>query len=380
MILSDIKNTLTNNIKNLIGWRTKRKIVVFSVDDYGNVRLDSKKAREAMDRAGVKAQNRFDRLDTLETREDLEMLFETLQSVTDKNGRHAIFTPFALPCNINFEKMKETGYSEYHYELLPETFQKLSAQQPEAYNGAWEMLQQGIDEGLLVPQFHGREHLNLKMFEELLARNEPELITALKSRSFTGISDSGYKTISQMAAFDFWTFDENEWFDEIIRDGLNRFEQVYGYRSNHFTPPAGREHPVIHKALKENGINYIDTPLIKREHQGEGRYKKVFNYTGKKSGEGQYFIVRNVVFEPIDPRGFDWIENTMQQIEAAFRWSRPAIISSHRVNFCGHIDPKNREKGLNALSELLKRITERWPEVEFMAANELGDLVSGCNE
>ena len=375
--LSEVKSKLANNVKNLVGWRTTRKIVVFSVDDYGNVRLDSKEARQRMDEAGVEAQNRFDRLDTLETREDLEMLYETLRSVKDKNGRNAVFTPFALPCNINFEKVVESGFNEYHYELLTETFQKLSVQQPEAYKGAWEMLEQGIEEGLMVPQFHGREHLNLKVFEEKLAEKDPEIISMLKNRSYTGISNSNYSTISQMAAFDFWTLNENERFDDIIRDGLNRFEEVYGYRSDHFTPPAGREHPAIHKALKENGINYIDTPLIKKEHQGEGEYKKIFNYTGKRSREGHYFIVRNVVFEPIDPRGFDWVDYSMKQIEAAFRWNRPAIISSHRVNFCGHIDPENRHKGLGALRELLRRITERWPDVEFMAANELGDLVSG---
>ncbi len=198
----------------------------------------------------------------------------------------------------------------------------------------------------------------------------------LKNRSYTSISSSGYKTISPMAAFDFWELEENERFKEIIKDGLEAFETVYGCRSNHFNPPGGREHPVIHKTLKENGIRYIDTPMIKREHQGRGKYKTRFNYTGKRNEQGQIYLVRNVVFEPADERGVDWVDYTMKQIEAAFRWNRPAIISSHRVNFCGHIDEKNREKGLQALKQLLKKITERWPEVEFMAANELGDLVA----
>jgi hypothetical protein len=65
----------------------------------------------------------------------------------------------------------------------------------------------------------------------------------------------------------------------------------------------------------------------------------------------------------------------MQQIEAAFRWNRPAIISSHRVNFCGHIDPANRAKGLGDLRVLLKKIVEKWPDVEFMSAGELSDLI-----
>ena len=376
MSLKKLKHSTLLNAKNLIGWRTKRKIVVISVDDYGNVRLDSPKARKQIERSGLKIKNRFDAYDTLETREDLEMLFETLTSVKDSNGRPAVFTPFAVPCNIDFEQMEEIGYQSYIPELLPETFEKLSARQPEAYHGAWDLLKEGINKGLLVPQFHGREHLNLKVFEEKLVAGDHEVLTALKNRSYTSISSSGYDSISPMAAFDFWDFDENERFKEIIRDGLHAFEKVYGYRSDHFNPPGGREHPAIHKTLKENGVRYIDTPLFKNEHQGEGKYKKIFNYTGKENELGQTYVVRNVVFEPTDDRGIDWIGYTMKQIEAAFRWKRPAIISSHRVNFCGHIDERNRQKGITALRELLHHIIHSWPEVEFMSADELGDLIS----
>ena len=376
MLFKDLKRVATNNGKNLIGWRTGRKIVVFSVDDYGNVRLDSREARERMDKAGLKVFNRFDAFDTLETREDLETLYNVLESVKDANGRHAVFTPFALPCNIDFEKMEETGYREYYNELLPVTFGKLSAQQPKAYEGAWELFQEGIEKGLMVPLFHGREHLNLKVLEEKLAVRDFELLTALKNRSYTSISSDGYETISTTAAFDFWEFEENSRFEKIIREGLDAFQEVFGYRSENFNPPAGREHEVIHKVLKENGVQYIDTPMIKREHQGEGRYKTKFNYTGKTNKYGQLFMVRNVVFEPTDNRGVDWVPYTMKQIEAAFRWNRPAIVSSHRVNFCGHIDVDNRKKGLAALRELLQKITERWPGVEFMAANELGKLIA----
>jgi len=53
-----MKQALLNNIKNIYGWKTKRKIVVISVDDYGNVRLNSKKARKNMDKAGLKVLSR----------------------------------------------------------------------------------------------------------------------------------------------------------------------------------------------------------------------------------------------------------------------------------------------------------------------------------
>lgn len=375
-MISDLKHNIILNAKNLVGWRTKRRIVVISVDDYGNVRLDSKAARQKMNEQGLKVYNRFDALDTLETRADLEALYEVLTSVKDKNERHALFSSFAVPCNINFEKMKEEDFRDYYYELLPQTFYKLSEQQPAAYKGAWELLQEGMQRGLMVPLFHGREHLNLKVLEDKLAARDHDVITALENRSYTSISSSEYKTISAMAAFDFWEFKENERFTEIITDGLDAFEKVYGYRSDHFNPPGGREHTVIHEPLKESGVKYIDTPLLKQEHQGNGKYKKVFNYTGRKNDLGQTYLVRNVVFEPTEDRGVNWVSYAMKQIEAAFRWNRPVIISSHRVNFCGHIDPENRKEGLRALKELLKKIIMRWPQVEFMAANELGALIN----
>lgn len=375
MALKNLKNKVLLNAKNLVGWRTKRKIVVFSVDDYGNVRLNSSEARRNLDREGLKVNNRFDSLDTLETREDLEQLFKTLKTVTDKNGRHPVFTAFAMPCNINFEKVAENGFRQYYYERLPVTFEKLTDLQPEVYKDTWAFWKNGMKQGLLVPQFHGREHLNLNLFEEKLAKKDPKLLAALRNRSYTSISSGEYSTVSATAAFDFWDIDENNRYKEIIKDGLHQFESVFGYRAVHFTPPVYNVHPELYPVLSENGIRYIDTALVKKEHQGKGVYKTKINYTGKKSCVDQVFVVRNIVFEPVEKRSVDWVDFAIEQIKAAFRWNRPAIISSHRVNFCGHIDPDNRRKGLEALRELLKQITKRWPEVEFMAAHEVGELI-----
>jgi hypothetical protein len=159
-----IKQTVFNHLKNIPGWRTNRKFVVISVDDYGNVRLDSKKARQRIDAAGLKVHSRFDAYDTLETKVDLESLFEVLTSVKDHNGSHAVFTPFTLPCNINFEAMTREGNIKYISEQLPETYKKLAAMQPKAYDGAWSLWKEGIENGIMVPQFHGREHFNLNEY------------------------------------------------------------------------------------------------------------------------------------------------------------------------------------------------------------------------
>lgn len=371
-LIKKVTEGLFLNAKNLRGWKTKRKIVVFSVDDYGNVRVDSKKARENMDKAGLKIHSRFDKYDALENEEDLLMLYETLDSVKDMYGRPAVFTPFAMPANIDFEKIIASNFTEYHYELLPQTLEKLPG-----YERVYALIREGIEKKLLVPQFHGREHLNLKVLKENLQRKDPVTIAALSNRSYTSIENPHYPTIAFTAAFEFFHFDENYVFDNIIKEGLDAFEKVYGYRSTHFNPPGGREHPYIHKALVENGVQYFDTPFLKTEHQGEGVYKKRLNCTGKKTEMGKTYIVRNCVFEPLDRPEVDWVAYVIKQIEAAFRWGNPANISSHRVNFCGHIDPVVRRRGLDDLKRLLREIVKRWPNVEFMTADELASLVAG---
>ena len=375
-MITKLKDSLINNLKNSIGWKTKRKIVVFSVDDYGNVRLHSKEAREKLDQAGLKVYSRFDLYDTLETKQDLEQLYAVLDSVKDKNGRSAVFTPFSLPCNIDFDKMKADNFQKYYFENLPVTYSKLAKEQPEAYKGAWELWQEGIAKGFLKPQFHGREHLNLFVFNDKLEKRDPELLAALKNKSYTSISDEDYPTMSSTAALDFWDVDDNEKLKPILVEGLQLFKEVYGYPSNYFTPPVYQIHQSLFSTLKQNGIKYIDLGLVRKEHQGRNSSKTSFNFIGKKTTEGLTIMVRNIVFEPTEDRGLDWVNFTMKQIERAFRWNKPAIISSHRVNFCGHIDPKNRAIGLQALQKLLQEIVKKWPEVEFMAANELGDYLT----
>lgn len=375
-MINQIKNNLILNAKNIVGWKTQQKYVVFSVDDYGNVRLDSAQARSEMDLAGMKIYSRFDALDTLETRQDLEQLYEVLQSVKGQDGKPAVFTPFALPCNIDFETMASEGYAQYRYENLDRTYEKLSARDPQAYQGAWNLWQEGIRTGIMQPQFHGREHLNLHIFNDQLQKRDVQLLTALKNRSYTSISDEDYPQHSSTAAYDFYDPAELEPMKENLRDGLTRFEQVYGYKSDYFTPPVYHIHHSLFGTLLENGVKYIDLDLVRNEHQGFGQFKREFNYTGKKTPEGLRVMVRNVVFEPTEDRGLDWTAFALKQIEAAFRWNRPAIISSHRVNFCGHIDAQNRTKGLAELKKLLQVIVQKWPEVQFISASDLAKIMT----
>lgn len=366
-----MKRRIADHVKNVRGWRTPRKLVAFAVDDYANVGIASPAARERLIDAGLDLSGQMGRYDTLETRQDLEALFQVLDSVRDGKGESAVFTPYVLAANPDFAAIREDG-AQYHPESVTQTFERLAAEQPQAYEGAWVLWQEGMRRGLVRPQCHGREHLNIALFEHKLRQRAPDLLANLENDSLAGIeSDPAMPGVEFTHAFGLHDRAELTRHREILSDTFDAFEQVWGYRSTTFTPPALLLHPDLHEDLVQYGVESIDKPLRCCRPLGDGTYRREINQSGRQRGQTHVTVVRNVVFEPGKDMGFEPVSRALEQIQAAFFWRHPAIISSHRVNFCGHIDEAYRKNGLEALSRLLQGIVRRWPEVEFVSVDRL---------
>ena len=145
-----------------------------------------------------------------------------------------------------------------------------------------------------------------------------------------------------------------------------------------FVPTNGPFNNSLEKVLAQNGIKFINSAKIQHEPQGNGIYKKNIRFIGSKNKLGQVYLTRNCFFEPSSmehPANTDWIGNCMREIESAFRWGKPATISSHRVNYIGFLNPENRERGLKQLNELLMKMLKKWPDIEFMTSVELGNTI-----
>lgn len=194
-------NFFKNNLKNINGWKTKRRLMAFSVDDYGNIRIANFKARENLLNKGVKLDNRFDHFDAFDTREDYEMLFDILGSVKDKKGNPAIFTQYSLPCNTDYQKTIESDC--FIPENLDVTYKRLGSQD-RAYDKAYELLLEGIQHKLIKPQFHGREHLNVNLFNALLKDKTPHLLANIECHSLAGVPNHpSYPKVGFNQAFAF---------------------------------------------------------------------------------------------------------------------------------------------------------------------------------
>jgi hypothetical protein len=363
-----------NNIKNIRGWRSKnqRKIVVFSVDDFGNARIDSLSARTKLLSNQVKLKNRFDYLDSLENYKDLELLFNVLTSVKDLNGNSAKFTGYTVLNNINFEN---TLKEKHYVPLNISEFYKYVSGENQRYVNTFEKMLEGIDSGLFRPQFHGTEHLHIGLLNRQLIKNDWITLLNLENRCYTSIPDLvDSPTIKYNQTYSFWKNDELDEHRNNLEKGLKQFEILFGFVSQTFTAPAMQFHPTLEDILRDNGVIGIDKMRSNKVHIGNGQFKKFESTLGKENNRN-VCLVRNCVFEPT-VENVDWVNYTFNQIKAAFYWNKPAIISSHRVNFCSNVDENNRQIGLKSLERLLHKIVEQWPDVEFLFADELTNLIN----
>ena len=155
-------------------------------------------------------------------------------------------------------------------------------------------------------------------------------------------------------AFGLSKYSEIDRHTDIIADGVKLFQEVFGFAARTFAPPAQKLHPKLYGLVESLGILSIDKPLSCVRTLDQNKSLRELNRLGKQHGQHHVSVVRNVVFEPTSDSSIDSVALAVDQIRAAFRWRKPAIISSHRVNFAGHIDPGNRKRGLADLRRLLE--------------------------
>ena len=377
MYTGGIKSALRVNVSNIPGWRTKRHIVVIESDDWGSIRMSSKEAFDRMLKAGMPVdRSHYNLYDSLECNDDLEQMYETLSKFKDSTGRYPVITGVNVVANPDFEKIKTNNFSEYIYEPYTETCKRYSN-----HDRVYDLWKEGIEKRLMVPMFHGREHLNAQFWMRALRDKNKSTLVGFENE-VTGMPGiKGEKLPDFQAAFQIDTINDLVYQKEVLKTGLDLFEELYGYRSRYFVPTNGPFNNTLEKDLNEHGVKYINTGKKQKEPLGNGQYKINTRFIGDKNQYGQIYITRNCFFEPSSsgfekPANTDWINNCLKEIEIAFRWRKPAVISSHRVNYIGYLHPENRERSLKQLSELLGKMLKRWPDIEFMTSPELGDLIT----
>lgn len=364
-------NKLCISARNAIGFSTKRKIIVIESDDWGSIRMPSKHAFELINRKGLDSSGyslRYNKYDTLADKDDLSFLFEMLSSFRDTKGNHPVITALTIVANPDFDKIRESEFDEYHYEPFTKTLER--------YYGSetpFPLWLEGIKNKLFLPQFHGREHLNVAVWMKALKLNDVEARFAF-DHGLWGFNNKPPLGINFQSAFDLESLDQLRLQAHIIKDGLSLFGQLFAYRASYFVPPNSPFNNQLEAVAASEGIRFMFASKKQNEPLGDGKTKISFHYPGQQNKSGQYYLSRNCFFEQSE-LGKDWVDSCMNDISIAFRFQKPAVISSHRVNYIGALDPENRTRGLQQLKVLLAKILKTWPDVEFLSSIDLGEMM-----
>ncbi len=368
-----IKNTLVACYRNFRGWTTNRKIIVFESDDWGSIRMPSHETyKQCLSKGYPVNLNPYERYDSLTSKDDLDLLFNLLLSYKDKNGNHPVITANCVVANPDFEKIKKDDFANYHFELITETFKKYPN-----HSGNFDLWKEGINNGIFFPQYHAREHLNVTKFMKALQDNDPDVHFGFQ-RQMPGNIRRGNNNNGNyfVEATNYNSVQDKAEKLNIYLEGLGIFEKLFGFKSASIIPTNYTWSNDFNEPVSEKGVKYIQGIRKMKEPGIENQPVYTRRILGKKNNFGQLEIVRNVTFEPTLIVNPNKVDNTLSEIDIAFRMKKPAVISSHRINYVGFIDASNRDRNLKSLDLLLMQVTKKWPDVEFMSTVNLGNLIS----
>ena len=374
--MSAILTKLKNKYIDLRGYHTDRKLVVIESDDWGSIRMPSKTVFEHLKSIGdAPDKDAFLSNDSLESESDLLALFEVLESVVDGAGNHPIITANFAVANPDFDKIDyENGV--YAYEPFYLTYDRYYGEG----NRVLELIRDGYERALMLPQLHCREHLNVNRWMRDLQNGTEHTRLAFENKTMGVGASFGEKNIfGYMDAFN-TDLTSHEELGQILADAHRIFVDAFGFSSKTFVASCFVWADALESALKDQGIYYIQSSPWQNKPIGRGgdyQLKRKLRYAGQKNRLGQIYGVRNCNYEPAyyqNPK--ECAKECLAEIDSAFAARKPAVISSHRLNYIGSINPENRDNNLMGLKELLYSVVQKYPEVEFVSSAQLFSIIS----
>ena len=364
MGLRNLKNIASSISTNIGGKRIDRKIVVIESDDWGSIRMPSKEVFDKLTQSGIPVNNSsYCRYDGLETNSDVEELTMLIDRIYSKYDKRVLLTLNFVTANPNFLKIETSNLTKYYSESIEETYRNYSES-----DLVIQKVKKGLQSGVFLPQFHGREHVNVPFWMKLLNTNEDFRI-AFNHKVF-GLSNDVFPHLDKSVQATYDTLD-TEYQNDSILEGLDNFEQIFGFRSKSFISNNYVLAESSFETLKNKGVEVIQGMKYQKlpiEYSSKRRKLIRRSYGEVDSNNNIKFSIRNCTFEPTEIG--DTVERTLQQIRVSFLLKKPAVISTHRINFTSRMSTENRDKNLKEFEKLLSRIIEEWPEVLVLSPME----------
>ncbi|ANE57707.1 hypothetical protein [Methylomonas sp. DH-1] len=294
----------------------------------------------------------------------LQQLLDMLARHRDTAGRNAVLTADMVLAVPDLERIASEG--EYRRKMLDADFPAI-----------YQTLKDGIARDILTPQLHGLEHLNGAAFARLYRQDDPRLAVAKATADWSdweSLDSPLQGHYVDGSALPTSPVDSAE-AQNIIELAAASFQRMFGAPSVSTVAPCYLWSDNIEAYWSKQNIIAIQTAGYRctgRDQSGHYRQDPPIIRVGNKSRLGQTYLVRNVMYEPVD--GKNTVASAIAEAEMAYLQAAPISISTHRYNFTrSETECSNAIAGLD---RLLSAITDSFPRVRFLSSAELAETLS----
>jgi len=243
-----------------------------------------------------------------------------------------------------------------------------------SYRPLLDVINKGVEAGVFSVQLHGLEHFW-----------PPALMTASEGDKAV---KAWLKEAPLAATEDLPSALQSRWVDASVlparplsrrdvkraaQEEVDAFQSVFSVIPEVAVPPTFVWNRDVEQAWAAAGVGVIVTPgrrFETRDEKGRPADAGAPIYNGQPGEKGIIYLVRDVYFEPSLGHS---AEQAVAALESKVRLCRPALFETHRFNFLGTEEEKNR--ALAELERLLRLAVENYPDLAFLSSGKLATIL-----
>lgn len=345
--------TKINLFKRKISFNLRKKIVkkyvIIESDDWGLERSkDDESLQTIINKYSPEKISRWT-TDALETVEDMDLLYDLLDSFKNKFENPPVVTANFITHNIDYSSKNKLQ------------FKPIS----EGYNfgssNLFAKYKEGFDKKYFIPQLHGFSHFNNKLIaQDFHSKNFSEDFAA-------GFALAQTTIVGNLRLYRGECFDPN--FEANFKAATTVFEKTFGFYSKSFIPPNYLYDDKQNTILRQNHIELLQSSSHYLNENGDNSFRPFFRKKNKLLNS-----IRNARLDTHPDYNF-LADNCIKQIEAGFLNKMPAIIDVHRVNFSGTYSPETRQRTIEELYKVLLYLYNNHPDTIFISSDAFINII-----
>ncbi len=300
---------------------------------------------------------------TLESAADVIALTELLVGLLGGDGFPPVWQANTIVANPDYDTMAPPLFEFAELPLVEQPAVPARWERP----GLWEAIRRAEGEGVWWAELHGLHHLPETAWLTALRRGQDDARRAHEQQSpiGTAVEASGEYDASE----------PRELRARDLRRAIEVFRVLFGRVPTSFCPPDHRFDDWLEHEAASLGLTTLQGKPEQAGHALPPLRRRWMGLRFPHLGGDRFHLPPRIAFEPCgDPQapGRRGLEAAHHAAREAWRRGRPAVVSSHRMNYA-HLDPAWSAASRRALDTLLERLCA--DGAVFVTDHELRQLV-----